>query len=178
MGVFSTLLFRRRCPRCRRMGNMETQFKYAIASYATCLDTYKIGDRVPWKELATKGWSGDFSDAAALECSTCAQQEGDFVIERGLPTICGTCPPLPADLPLLADNPLEADIVFQDYQIVGVRRVYRIDTPINVERDRLWRIELETLKQHPFEPELWKVAAARARSKLAEWRRSRRKARK
>jgi hypothetical protein len=154
---------------------METQFKYATATYATCLKTYKIGDRIPWKELAAKGWSRDFSDDEALECSSRAQKEGDFVIESGLPTTCDRCPPIPTDSPLLAAGPLEADIVFKDYQIVGVRRVYRIDTPVNIEWHRLWRIELEALKQRPFEPELWHAAAERTKAKVTEWRRLRRK---
>ncbi|KAF0226235.1 MAG: hypothetical protein FD175_3077 [Beijerinckiaceae bacterium] len=33
------------------MGNMETQFKYATRTDATHLETYRIGDRIPWKEL-------------------------------------------------------------------------------------------------------------------------------
>lgn len=157
------------------MANMETQFKYATATYATCLKTYKVGDRIPWKELAAKGWPGDFSDEAAIECSSRAKQEGNVVVESGLPTICDRCPPIPTDSPLLAADPLEADIVFQDYQIIGVRRVYRIDTPLQLEADRFWRTELETLKNHPFEPELWQAAAARRDEHIAEWGRAHRK---
>lgn len=175
MGVYNTLLFRRRCPRCHRMSNMETQFKYATRSDATCLATFKIGDRLPWKEFGTKGSDGEFSDNAAFECSTSARQESELVIERGLPTICDRCPPLPPDTPLFSGWPLEADVVFRHYQIIGIRRVYRVDKPIDVEAARLWREELEVLKDDPFEPELWKAAATRRNKQLAEWRRQNRK---
>lgn len=175
MGLFNTLQFRRRCPRCRRMSNMETQFKYATRGDAARLENFEIGDHIPWKELGGKDQDGDFSDAAALECSMSAQPEGDTVVERGLPTICDACPPLPADTPLLSCCPLEADIIFHNYRIVGLRRVYRIDTPVRLESDRFWRAELEVLKQYPFEIDLWNAAAARLEKHISEWRRLNRK---